>query len=57
MPERHLGDRILLGHGSGGKLYRDLVKDVFVNPELFHREFHRVLPSNGKETLERVMLH
>ena len=24
------GERILLGHGSGGKLYRDLVKDVFV---------------------------
>jgi hydrogenase expression/formation protein HypE len=23
-------DRILLGHGSGGKLYRDLVRDVFV---------------------------
>jgi hydrogenase expression/formation protein HypE len=25
------GGRILLGHGSGGKLYRDLVKDVFVS--------------------------
>jgi hydrogenase expression/formation protein HypE len=25
------GERVLLGHGSGGKLYRDLVKDVFVN--------------------------
>jgi hydrogenase expression/formation protein HypE len=24
------GRRILLGHGSGGKLYRDLVRDVFV---------------------------
>ena len=24
------GERVLLGHGSGGKLYRDLVKDVFV---------------------------
>jgi hydrogenase expression/formation protein HypE len=24
------GGRILLGHGSGGKLYRDLVRDVFV---------------------------
>ena len=24
------GKRILLGHGSGGKLYRDLVRDVFV---------------------------
>ena len=23
--------RVLLGHGSGGKLYRDLVKDVFVS--------------------------
>jgi hydrogenase expression/formation protein HypE len=27
---RTYGERVLLGHGSGGKLYRDLVKDVFV---------------------------
>ena len=25
-----MSGRILLGHGSGGRLYRDLVRDVFV---------------------------
>jgi hydrogenase expression/formation protein HypE len=43
------GDRILIGHGSGGKLYRDLVRDVFVaafsNPVLERLDDAAALPS------------
>lgn len=39
---RQLHDRVLIGHGSGGRLYRDLVEQVFVqrfaNPELARME-------------------
>ena len=46
------GGRILLGHGSGGKLYRDLVKDVFVrafaNPVLDRLDDAAVLTPAGR---------
>ena len=46
------GDRILLGHGSGGKLYRDLVRDVFVaafaNPVLSRLDDAAVLAPSGR---------
>jgi hydrogenase expression/formation protein HypE len=46
------GDRILLGHGSGGRLYRDLVGDVFVaafgNPVLDRLDDAAVLASSGR---------
>ena len=44
--------RILLGHGSGGKLYRDLVKDVFVrafaNPVLDRLDDAATLAPSGR---------
>jgi hydrogenase expression/formation protein HypE len=44
--------RILLGHGSGGKLYRDLVRDVFVkafaNPLLERLDDAVALAPNGR---------
>ena len=46
------GERILLGHGSGGKLYRDLVKDVFVrafaNPVLERLDDAAALAPSGR---------
>ena len=46
------GDRVLLGHGSGGKLYRDLVKDVFVrafaNPVLERLDDAAALAPRGR---------
>ncbi|MCX6373675.1 MAG: hydrogenase expression/formation protein HypE [Actinobacteria bacterium] len=46
------GERILLGHGSGGKLYRDLVKDVFVkafaNPVLERLDDAAALTPRGR---------
>lgn len=46
------GERILLGHGSGGKLYRDLVHDVFVaafaNPVLARLDDAAVLAPSGR---------
>jgi hydrogenase expression/formation protein HypE len=46
------GERILLGHGSGGKLYRDLVKDVFVsafaNPVLERLDDAATLATGGR---------
>jgi len=46
------GERILLGHGSGGKLYRDLVKDVFVkafaNPVLERLDDAAALAPEGR---------
>src|SRR5450756_1844943 len=46
------GERILLGHGSGGKLYRDLVKDVFVrafaNPVVERLDDAAALPPQGR---------
>jgi hydrogenase expression/formation protein HypE len=46
------GARILLGHGSGGKLYRDLVRDVFVaafaNPVLERLDDAAVLSTSGR---------
>jgi len=49
------GERILLGHGSGGKLYRDLVKDVFVaafaNPVLARLDDAAVLAPQGRIAL------
>ncbi len=46
------GDRILLGHGSGGRLYRDLVGDVFVaafaNPVLARLDDAAVLSPSGR---------
>ena len=46
------GERILLGHGSGGKLYRDLVHDVFVaafaNPVLARLDDAAVLAPAGR---------
>ncbi len=46
------GGRILLGHGSGGKLYRDLVKDVFVkafaNPILERLDDAATLAPSGR---------
>ena len=45
------GDRVLIGHGSGGKLYRDLVRDVFVaafaNPVLERLDDAAALASPG----------
>ncbi len=54
MPERprRTGERVLLGHGSGGKLYRDLVKDVFVsafsNPVLERLDDAAALAPSGR---------
>jgi hydrogenase expression/formation protein HypE len=49
------GERILLGHGSGGKLYRDLVKDVFVkafaNPVLERLDDAAALAPEGRIAL------
>jgi len=49
------GERILLGHGSGGKLYRDLVKDVFVkafaNPVLERLDDAAALAPHGRIAL------
>jgi hydrogenase expression/formation protein HypE len=46
------GGRVLLGHGSGGKLYRDLVKDVFVrafaNPILERLDDAATLAPSGR---------
>ncbi len=46
------GDRVLLGHGSGGKLYRDLVKDVFLeafsNPVLDRLDDAAALAPSGR---------
>ncbi len=46
------GDRILLGHGSGGRLYRDLVAEVFVgafsNPVLERLDDAAILVSPGR---------
>jgi hydrogenase expression/formation protein HypE len=45
-------DRILLGHGSGGKLYRDLVRDLFVeafaNPVLERLDDAASLTTSGR---------
>ena len=47
-----MSGRILLGHGSGGKLYRDLVRDVFVaafaNPVLERLDDAAVLATGGR---------
>lgn len=49
------GERILLGHGSGGRLYRDLVRDVFVaafaNPVLNRLDDAAALSTNGRIAL------
>ena len=46
------GERILLGHGSGGRLYRDLVQDVFVaafaNPILQRLDDAATLATSGR---------
>jgi hydrogenase expression/formation protein HypE len=46
------GERVLLGHGSGGRLYRDLVNDVFVkafaNPVLARLDDAAALVSSGR---------
>jgi hydrogenase expression/formation protein HypE len=46
------GERILLSHGSGGRLYRDLVKDVFVaafaNPLLERLDDAAALTPHGR---------
>ena len=46
------GERVLLGHGSGGKLYRDLVKDVFLeafsNPVLDRLDDAAALAPSGR---------
>ena len=46
------GGRILLGHGSGGRLYRDLVRDVFVrafsNPILERLDDAAALATHGR---------
>lgn len=46
------GARILLSHGSGGRLYRDLVKDVFVtafaNPVLERLDDAAALTTSGR---------
>lgn len=48
-------ERILLGHGSGGRLYRDLVRDVFVaafaNPVLSRLEDAAALAPRGRVAL------
>jgi hydrogenase expression/formation protein HypE len=45
-------DRVLLGHGSGGKLYRDLVKNIFVrafaNPVLERLDDAATLAPSGR---------
>ncbi len=45
-------ERILLGHGSGGRLYRDLVRDVFLahfaNPVLERLDDAAVLAASGR---------
>ncbi len=47
-----MNDRILLGHGSGGRLYRDLVRDVFVaafaNPVLERLDDAAALVTSGR---------
>lgn len=47
-----MSDRVLLGHGSGGKLYRDLVRDVFVaafsNPVLDRLDDAAALVAGGR---------
>ena len=49
------GDRVLLGHGSGGRLYRDLVAEVFVaafsNPVLERLDDAAILVSPGRLAL------
>ena len=49
------GERILLSHGSGGRLYRDLVTDVFVaafsNPVLDRLDDAAVLAPRGRVAL------
>jgi hydrogenase expression/formation protein HypE len=49
------GGRVLLGHGSGGRLYRDLVRDVFVaafsNPILDRLEDAAALAPQGRVAL------
>ncbi len=49
------GERILLGHGSGGRLYRDLVRDVFVrefsNPVLERLDDAAALATGGRVAL------
>jgi len=51
-PDAAGGGRVLLGHGSGGKLYRDLVKDVFVkafaNPVLDRLDDAAALAPSGR---------
>jgi hydrogenase expression/formation protein HypE len=46
------GGRVLLGHGSGGRLYRDLVRDVFVrafaNPVLERLDDAAELATGGR---------
>jgi hydrogenase expression/formation protein HypE len=46
------GDRILLGHGSGGRLYHDLVRDVFLahfsNPVLDRLDDAAALAAPGR---------
>ncbi len=50
-----MGARILLGHGSGGRLYRDLVRDVFVaafsNPVLDRLDDAAALAPRGRVAL------
>jgi len=50
--EAGAGERILLGHGSGGRLYRDLVRDVFVahfaNPVLERLDDAAALAAPGR---------
>ena len=52
MPEHRVTDRILLGHGSGGRLYRDLVHDVFLahfdNPVLERLDDAAALAPTGR---------
>jgi hydrogenase expression/formation protein HypE len=47
-----VNERILLGHGSGGKLYRDLVRDVFAaafaNPVLERLDDAAALVTSGR---------
>jgi len=51
-PDAASGGRVLLGHGSGGKLYRDLIKDVFVrtfaNPILARLDDAATLAPSGR---------
>ena len=45
------GDQVLLGHGSGGKLSADLVRDVFLaafhNPVLARMDYQAIVSING----------